>query len=656
MNIFFAYPVMLWGLVAGAIPLLIHLLRRRQARRRVLPTFRFLSESHKQRLLNIRFQDLLLLILRTLLILLLVIALAGPKAVIGGAAAGWLGWLSPAGARRVILVDASRSMKYEQPGGTRFEIAAETARRLIEQLPVATEILVAGFSRGGAEEQRAFPASFSRDRSDAMRQLDLLQPADHPTRVSRALERAAERLQSAPDGGIFLLTDVQRSGWEDILASPEWGQEFGLPLSVIDVGSGRNSNIWIDRVSLPALPPGPGEQTEVRVSVAAEGFSGDAHLPVRLTLLSTDEREKSAREILAIPGDSVEVALPFSPGDGPVFEGILSAEPKEWEDPLPEDNRVEFSCPVLSPVKVRILMQGNKKRPEEEAFLRASLQYALEVSDSTGQDSFFQLEFMEPGGSLSFEEDSPPVTIIYGRGGLPAGKAALLSRQVREGAALLVFADADWPERSRTDEMLPWLNSLGISPGEARYFDSGIQLELTRPEHSLAADMGRYAESLYASVKAWSVVPVNTSEEYILAELTLRELEGSLERIPALAAAEVDSGRLMVCGLSLRKESSTMATCPAWVPFMQQAVKYLASEENRIPQAPEVHPEEGDLSTLSAADKSTLEEQMPITFAGGGQLAESIAGGRGSHDLSAFFLMAAVVLGLVEVFVGNRMK
>ena len=56
MNIFFAYPVMLWGLVAGAIPLLIHLLRRRQARRRVLPTFRFLSESHKQRLLNIRFQ------------------------------------------------------------------------------------------------------------------------------------------------------------------------------------------------------------------------------------------------------------------------------------------------------------------------------------------------------------------------------------------------------------------------------------------------------------------------------------------------------------------------------------------------------------------------------------------------------------------------
>ena len=61
MNLFFTYPVLLWGLLAGAIPLLIHLLRRRRAPLQVLPTLRFLSEAHKKQLINIRFQDLLLL-------------------------------------------------------------------------------------------------------------------------------------------------------------------------------------------------------------------------------------------------------------------------------------------------------------------------------------------------------------------------------------------------------------------------------------------------------------------------------------------------------------------------------------------------------------------------------------------------------------------
>jgi hypothetical protein len=229
MGLFFSYPVLLWGLLAGSIPLLIHLLRRRRVTTQPLPTLRFLTEAHRQQRFNIQLQDLLLLILRTLLILLVVMALAGPKMVLGGRAQGLPGWMNVGEARRVALVDVSRSMGYEEAGSVRLNRAAEAVSRLLDELPQSAEAMVIPFSDGGEEDERALPASFSRDRDLWKRQLDLLQPSDRGTRVSWALQRAKEFLADAADGSVFLLTDLQRTGWEDLLARQTGPHEFPFP-------------------------------------------------------------------------------------------------------------------------------------------------------------------------------------------------------------------------------------------------------------------------------------------------------------------------------------------------------------------------------------------------------------------------------------------
>src|SRR2546425_10388371 len=74
----FLHPLALVGLVAAAIPGLLHLLERRVPPEAEFPPLRYLSEAERQSARRLKLRHLLLLILRTLLIVLIVLAAARP--------------------------------------------------------------------------------------------------------------------------------------------------------------------------------------------------------------------------------------------------------------------------------------------------------------------------------------------------------------------------------------------------------------------------------------------------------------------------------------------------------------------------------------------------------------------------------------------------
>ncbi|MES1259486.1 MAG: VWA domain-containing protein, partial [Gemmatimonadota bacterium] len=74
----FALPWALVGLVAAALPLLLHLVQRHDAPEVSFPAVRYLEDATRDQQKRLRFRHLLLLILRTLLIVALVLAAAGP--------------------------------------------------------------------------------------------------------------------------------------------------------------------------------------------------------------------------------------------------------------------------------------------------------------------------------------------------------------------------------------------------------------------------------------------------------------------------------------------------------------------------------------------------------------------------------------------------
>ena len=74
----FAAPLFLFGLLAAAVPLVIHLRRARHVRRIVFSTTRFFDEAFIRAARRARLQDRLLMLLRMALIMLFVLALAQP--------------------------------------------------------------------------------------------------------------------------------------------------------------------------------------------------------------------------------------------------------------------------------------------------------------------------------------------------------------------------------------------------------------------------------------------------------------------------------------------------------------------------------------------------------------------------------------------------
>src|SRR6476619_6902071 len=74
----FLHPWLLAGLVAAGIPLLLHLLARREPPTVVFPAVRDLVTTTREHQRRLKLQHLLLLLFRTLLIVALVLAAAGP--------------------------------------------------------------------------------------------------------------------------------------------------------------------------------------------------------------------------------------------------------------------------------------------------------------------------------------------------------------------------------------------------------------------------------------------------------------------------------------------------------------------------------------------------------------------------------------------------
>ena len=80
----FLHPWALLGLAAAGIPILLHLLARREPPTVVFPAVRYLITTTREHQRRLKLQHLLLLLVRTLLVIALVLAAAGPRLPLRG--------------------------------------------------------------------------------------------------------------------------------------------------------------------------------------------------------------------------------------------------------------------------------------------------------------------------------------------------------------------------------------------------------------------------------------------------------------------------------------------------------------------------------------------------------------------------------------------
>jgi aerotolerance regulator-like protein len=296
----FLHPWALAGLLAAAIPVLLHLLARREPPTVVFPAVRYLITTTREHQRRLKLQHLLLLLLRTLLIVALVLAAAGPT-LPGSGVAGH------APSALVLVLDNSPSSGVVVSGSPRLAQLQAAARQVLGRATPddALWLLTAdGVPRRG-------------DRQTLLDQVAVLPVSPRRLDLGAALGVAGEVLagESRP-GEISLLTDLQASA-----VSPA---ELRVPLVVGRPDDPPPANVGIARLE---TGPQPWGADGGRLTVYLVGDSGGG------TPVSARLGTRPARQALARAGGAAVLAIPGAPS------GWWNADAELGPDELRLDDR-----------------------------------------------------------------------------------------------------------------------------------------------------------------------------------------------------------------------------------------------------------------------------------------------------------------------------
>ncbi len=389
---------MLWWLVAAAAPLVIHLLNRR--RYKVVPwaAVEYLLAALQQRSWRIRFEQWLLLAIRTLLVVLLVLAVAGPYL---DRLAGSFAAAEPI--HKVIVLDGSYSMAYKPGERTRFELAKDLIRELIARSAqgdgftlvlmsdparavVGTPAFVSDEARDALQRLKnptsgdLTEAQRSVDEEGLLKELRDLKLPHGGGDLAGALAKVEEIVANAKRENprlatteIYFFTDLQRASWDlNTAAGGKRAREQlarlagSARLAVADLGQEHCENLAV--TILRALEPictthGP---TNLRAEVRNFG-SRPQHVNAELLV---DGRRVQERAIDVAPRtqQSVSFAYRFESAGDHALEARLVGDPA---DLLDIDNHRWLIVPVKE--SVRALIVNGDGSPKDARFLATAL-------------------------------------------------------------------------------------------------------------------------------------------------------------------------------------------------------------------------------------------------------------------------------------------
>jgi Aerotolerance regulator N-terminal len=273
----FLHPWVLAGLAAAAIPVLLHLLARREPPTVVFPAVRYLVTTTREHQRRLKLQNWLLLVLRTLLIAALVIAAAGPTTPVGGVP-------GHAPSALVLIVDNSPSSGAVINGSPQLSHLVSAGLQVLSRATPEDAIWLVTADGVPRRGDNTALSGVLRGMAVSPRRLDL----------GVAITLAGEVLSTEPrPGEIVLLTDLQASA-----ISPA---SVSVPLLVGRPDARAPANTGIGQLETGAQP---WSTDGGRVSVSLVGDSGAAS-PVSAWL-----GERPPRQALGQVGSMVTLSFP----------------------------------------------------------------------------------------------------------------------------------------------------------------------------------------------------------------------------------------------------------------------------------------------------------------------------------------------------------
>jgi hypothetical protein len=514
----FLSPLFLAGLAAAAIPIAIHLFYRRAEPLIEFAAMRYLRRAPVEESRHRRLRELILLALRVTALALLAWAFARPYFNQSAAAFS--------DSATIVLVDTSASLS--APG--QFERARERAEQVVREAPAADAVGALSFARTAD-----VIAPLSRDRAGALVAIAKLKVGFGATRFQAALQRAADELEGR-SGQIVVVTDLQRSGWD---AANDAGIPDGVTVSIEEV-AGPESNLAVTSLRI-----------EDREAVAVvQNFS--PRPTTEQVVFTAEKRRIGAVPVVLTAGGSAEARLPL---EG-VGSGMLSAAIVDRNGYLADNTRYLVVDPADAISVVAVTPTGH---PSEALYLER----ALGIAEGAGG---FRLRTFSGEGFSALEDDvfnDVKVIVVLGTRGLEQRGRSRLGQFVRSGGGLLLAAGPDSDPavvRQALDGVVStsWRgrdeDPVRFAPDDSRH-----------PIFRLFGGVGTLGNVAFAHTALIDV----RGESSVIARYT----DGS----PAVVEERTSAGRVLILGSDLNDRWNDFALQPAFVPFVHETLRYLAS-------------------------------------------------------------------------------
>jgi len=564
----FGNPWLLAGLACSAIPVIIHLLHKRNYRETSWAAMRFLLAAARRNAQRIRFEQLLLLATRVLILVLLALALAQPYVDAPGAA---LDSTDPT--HRVIIIDSSFSMGQRALEETIFDRAKQAARGIATDSnrgDAMNLLRIAGTPPRVIVREPAFQAN------RILEEINGVEITEEPGDLAATLRDVTSLLELKPEIArkeIYLISDFQRSSW---LPTVQAGRDeirrslreiaTHARIALIDVGNADAANSAVTKcVAQEAFVT---VDREVSFQATLRNF-GPVDLQDRWVELYIDGRLARRRQVdLPVLSDAVvHFAHSFPIG------GDHRVEVRLQEDSLPIDNRRLLVVPVREQANLLVVNGRPTGRSEDDA----AHYLATVLSPSTSREPWhgFTRPRVINEGELSATATNKYECIFFCNIELFTDNEAEILKSYVEAGGSLVFCLGD-QVRAENYNLVLYGDGKGILParlgetvGDAGLREQSFAFDAAALEHPIVSVFDGYPGAGLESTLTFAYVRAQIPEKS-QARVALRFDTGD----PVIVETTVGRGRAILVTTSVDASWSAWPVQASFPPLIHEIVKF----------------------------------------------------------------------------------
>lgn len=398
------------GIIAAAIPLIIHLLFRRRFKTIHWAAVKLLREALESKRKTLRLRDILILTLRMTAVIAFGLMMARPHfrmtsitdlvvtiglvALLIGVIGASIAWTTKSYTRptsvmsaigialfifvvvsiqfarqsdagptvfqsrqpvhAVLMIDNSRSMGVGSLGRSLLDLAKSKSIEFVERLPLDSRITVIPM----AGSEAVVTLDSYRNKDDAIHSIVRIKLVDVPIDLIAAKEFAEQACVRTPSPGtkrVVILTDGQKSSWTNVTPATF----AGLPdLQIVDVTKVQLSNVWISQFHLEDGLAGDDVPARFLARLHSTSLdqhrAGDTPFDVQVRL-SIDGIDVATQSVAIIPGQERQIEFLHhfttradSMQPSTVIATIMVQADSSTLDSLPRDNQQQIVVPIVT--------------------------------------------------------------------------------------------------------------------------------------------------------------------------------------------------------------------------------------------------------------------------------------------------------------------